>query len=114
MQFDVAKLDAEQQLVFGWANVAADADGALLVERAAYAFVLQFGETGEQHQGGAVGRVVESFFVTDEKLAAMGLTGADGAPKAGWWVGFKVTPETFAKVKAGAFTMFSIQGDADF
>jgi hypothetical protein len=36
------------------------------------------------------------------------------APHVGWWVGFHLEdPALFAKVKAGDYTMFSIEGRAE-
>jgi hypothetical protein len=123
--FTIAKTHDAQRLVFGWANVAVGADNCLVTDRhnhqidpvdlelAAYAFVLQFRTTGEMHQGDVVGALIESCVITPEKLAAMGLQATEGLPGAAWWVGFQLTPDAFAKVKDGTFTMFSIQGTAD-
>ena len=129
MPFEIAKTDDEHRLVFGWANVAVGADGVQVedlqgdlidphdLEFAAYDFVVKFASegTGEMHRGDAVGRLVESFIVTPEKLAAMGLVAksADALPKAAWWIGFQVEPASFAKVKDGTFKMFSIQGTGE-
>lgn len=127
MSFEIAKVVDEQRLVFGWANVAVSKDGVQVedlqgdlidpedLEGAAYEFVLNFGDTGEMHRGESVGKLVESFMVTPEKLAAMGLVAksADALPRAGWWIGFKVDEASFAKVKDGTFKMFSIQGTGD-
>jgi hypothetical protein len=123
--FRIVKTDADQRLVFGYASVSVragddtplvDLHGHLIdpadLELAAYAFVLKQAGAKENHDGPIVGQLVESFMVTPEKLAAMGLSAGD-APQAGWWVGFKVSPETFAKVKDGTFTMLSIAGTAD-
>jgi hypothetical protein len=55
--------------------------------------------------------LVESFVVTPEKLAAMGLEQGT-APQGAWWTGFKFDDESFAKVRAGDRTMFSIKGEA--
>jgi hypothetical protein len=119
----IAKFDEDRHLVFGWANVAIRKDGTRItdhhgdqidpadLEDAAYVFNLQFRETGVMHTGKAVGRLVESFFVTPEKLAKMALP-PDALPQ-GWWVGFYIEDDdVFAKVKSGAFSMFSIQGRA--
>lgn len=118
------KTDDEKQMVFGWANIAIEKDGVQVVdahadiidlgdlESAAYEHVLEFRATGADHVGTVKGRLVESFMVTPEKLEAMGL--AKDALPLGWWVGYKVDdPELFAKVKAGEYGMFSIQGTAE-
>lgn len=117
----IAKLDTDRRIVFGWANVCVRCSGEKVtdahedqidprdLESAAYDFVLKFGETGEDHTGEAKGRLIESFFVTPEKLKAMGL--AKNALPQGWWVGFKVFDKAaWARVKRGDHRMFSIQG----
>lgn len=119
----VLKFDTERQYVFGWASVAITKDGQQVedlqgdlidvedLEEAAYQFALQYRESGVMHKGESVGNLIESFMVTPEKLEAMGLP-QDSLPQ-GLWVGFHVPdPEVFAKVRAGDYAMFSIQGDA--
>jgi cation transport regulator ChaB len=119
----IAKLDAAEHLVFGWASVAIRKDGEALedlqgdlidpedLEQAAYQFVLHFGETGVAHQGETVGHLVESLVVTKQKLAAMGLD-ADALPQ-GWWVGFYVPDEdVWRRIEDGTYRMFSVQGTA--
>jgi hypothetical protein len=63
---------------------------------------------GEQHEGDAEHRVIESFVVTPEKLARLGIPA--GVLPAGWWIGQKVSEETFAKVALGDRMWFSIEG----
>jgi len=121
--FHVIKIDVEQRLAFGWASVAVRKDGETVVdsqqdiitpaelEQAAYEFVLKFREATEMHQGPTIGSLVESMVVTPEKLSALGLP-QDALPL-GWWVGFRLEPETFAKVKDGTLRMFSIEGTAE-
>jgi len=119
---EIRKINEDEQLVFGWAYVSADADGDLVVdhddesiepgelEKAVYEYVLDFRGTGVEHQGEAVGRMVESLMITPEKAEAMGL---EDPQVTGWWVGYHVDdPAVFAKVKAGEYEMFSIQGGA--
>lgn len=119
----IAKLDSERMMVFGWANVCVQCSGEEVIdshddtidpaelETAAYAFNLHFRATGEDHEGETKGRLVESFFVTPEKLVKMGLK-KDSLP-AGWWIGFKIDdPVAWARVKRGDHRMFSIQGRA--
>lgn len=115
----------DQHLVFGWASVAVKAGGEQVedlqgdvidpedLEKAAYEFVEYSGSANVMHKGRSVGRLVESLMVTPEKLKAMGLP-EDAIAKMpqGHWVGFRVSPETFAKVKSGALKMFSIEGTA--
>jgi hypothetical protein len=121
--FTVVKIDADQQLVFGWANVAIRKDGEVVtdhhddeidpgdLERAAYLFNLEFRELNERHRDLVKGRLVESLAVTPEKLIAMGLE-KDALPQ-GWWVGFYVEDDdVWDKVKKGEYSMFSIEGSA--
>lgn len=122
-KFQIAKTDEAERLVFGFANVSIAKDGGEIVdlqgdiiepaelEKAAYGFVLKFRETGEMHQGDAVGKLVESMVFTPDKLEALGI--AKDALPCRWWVGFQLTPEAFAKVKDGTYQMFSIQGRAE-
>lgn len=123
MTEQILKFDEAKQLVFGWANVSITKEGVQIVdtqkdmidpeelELAAYAFTLQYRETGEMHAGEAKGHLVESFAVTKSKLAAMGLPD-DSLPQ-GWWVGFYIEdPEVYEKVRTGVYKMFSVQGKA--
>jgi cation transport regulator ChaB len=119
----VLKVDAERQYVFGWASVAFAKDGSQVedlqgdlidledLEEAAYQFALSYRESGVMHAGEAVGQMIESFMVTPDKLAAMGLP-PDSLPM-GHWVGFHIPDAAlFAKIKDGTYGGFSIQGDA--
>jgi len=120
--FIIAKTDDVQNQVFGWASVSMR-DGELLtdlqgdqiepaeLEKAAYDFVLTARSANEMHDGAPVGQLIESVVVTPEKLSAMGLVNKS-APTAGLWVGFQLEPASYAKVKAGAYRMFSIEGRA--
>lgn len=121
--FMVAKVNDDCQFVFGWANVAIRKDGHQIqdwqddivdiedLEKAAYDFNLVYRETGEMHQGESVGKMIESFVVTKQKLEQMGLP-SDSLPL-GWWVGFHISSkEVFEKVKSGQYSMLSIQGTA--
>lgn len=123
--FAIAKTDEDQGLVYGWANIIATKDGVLIedsqgdliepeeLEKAAVDFMLHHRATGEMHEGDAVGAVIESFVSSPDKMRAMGLPEelAKQAPH-GLWIGVKVPPETFAKVKSGLYKGFSIQGEA--
>lgn len=122
----IAKLDEPRGLVYGWASVIAKADGALIedhqgdlidydtLEEASVDFMLHHRAAGEMHAGKSVGQIVESFVASPQKFEAMGFTPeiAKTMPT-GLWIGVKVPPATFAKVKDGTFKMFSIQGTAD-
>lgn len=119
----VMKSDDEKRLVFGWASVAARVGGEQVVdyqddaidpedlEEAAYRYVAEFGDSGEMHRRGGVGHVVESMVFTKEKADALGIP--EGILPQGWWVGFRITDdEVWEKVKAGEYSMFSIEGTA--
>jgi hypothetical protein len=121
--FKIAKSNEDKQLVFGWANIAKDAEGNFPIdwdtdvtqpedlEAAAYSYVLKYRTTGEKHEGEAVGQLVESVMFTKEKQLALGIP--DGILPEGWWVGFHVADaEVFAKIKTGEYEMFSVQGSA--
>lgn len=134
----IAKVDTDRHLVFGWASVAVAKDGNVVtdlhndqidadtLEDTAYIFNLEFGTEGlnDMHVGKSVGRLIESFVVTDEKIEKLAgdpadpdyadnLTSLQKALPRGWWTGFYVEDdETFAKVKNGDRRMFSIEGMA--
>ena len=117
----VAKINEDEQLVFGWASVSMTKDDNLVIdshgdviepeelEVAAYNFMLDARASGERHEGGSVGDVIESVFIDARKAEAMGIE----APHTGWWIGVKIEDaEVFAKVKSGEYEMFSIEGTA--
>lgn len=121
--FTIAKTVPDQMLVFGWSNVAADADGRQIedlqgdiipteeLEKAAYDHVLRFRSTGEKHDPDLrhKGRLVESCVFTREKQAAMGIP--PGILPEGWWVGYKIDdPAAWAKIKSGEYQSFSVGG----
>jgi len=121
-RIEIAKTDEDQCLVFGWLSRVVDANGAEIVdqqgdiipvaelERAAYEFMLDSRSADVMHDEAAIGKAVESFVSTPEKRAAMGAANDDQS--VGWWVGFRVAPETMAKVKAGLLAELSIGGSA--
>ncbi len=119
--FEVAKINADEHLAFGWAYQSRTADGRTVIdhsgefvdirtlEKAAYKFVELYREGSEMHERGGVGVLVESIVFTPEKIQALGLS-ADALPL-GWWCGFKITDEgVWEKVKSGIYRMFSIEG----
>lgn len=119
---EITKLDAEQQLVFGWASVAKLADGEQVVdkqgdvlddldqvEKVAYDFVLNCRDGGEMHVRKGVSTMVESFVSTPEKREKMGIP--EGVIPDGWWVGFKISDkEVWKSVTSGKYKMFSVHG----
>jgi len=123
-QFDISKTDEDQQLVFGWLSVAVDKAGTVVVdsqddiieedvlEKAAYDFTLDSRKAGDMHERiEGIGRLVESMVFTVEKQKALGIP--EGSVPIGWWVGFKISDDqTWAKVKSGEYSAFSIGGKA--
>lgn len=95
------------------------------LEKGAYDFVLDFRETDEMHAGEATGHLVESMVFTPDKIKKLATDPTSGdvdevaldvmtkVLTGRWWVGFKVAPTSYAKVKSGDFKMFSIAGEAD-
>lgn len=121
--FTITKTEPDKMLVFGWANVAIRKDGTQVedlqgdvidpeeLEKAAYDHVLRFRSTGERHDPNlrSKGRLIESCVFTKEKQAAMGIP--PGILDEAWWVGYKIDdPEAWAKIKSGAYQMFSVEG----
>ena len=117
---DIKKVsDDDQRLVFGWASIIEDDAGDLIVdsqgdaiapdelEKAAYDFMRDARKAGEMHATtDGVGHVVESMVLTKAKREAIGLPSGP----TGWWIGIRVSPEVFAKVKTGQYSAFSIGG----
>ena len=124
VEFEIAKrggADAPLR-VFGWASMALTADGSLIIdhqddiievpelELAAAAFVKRGGKANVNHEGPAVGHVIQSVVMTPQMRVAMGL---DGTGPTGWWLGFEITdPDAIAKVRSGELREFSIEGTA--
>lgn len=121
---EISKRDDDKRQVFGWASVVEvggqpvvdhqdDLIPVEVIEKAAYEYVKKSRKGGDMHRrmGDAplhVSDMIESFLVTPEKKAAMGLP--DDVPT-GWWVGFQVNDEeTWQMVKRGERTEFSIHG----
>ncbi|MGH6821926.1 MAG: XkdF-like putative serine protease domain-containing protein [Methylocella sp.] len=119
---EIAKLNEEKKLIFGWASVV-EKDGKDIIdlqddridigdlEDAVYAYVVDSRSAGEMHaRVEGVGKLVESIVMTREKQHAMGFP--EGATPLGWWVGYRLEPDVFAKVKSGEYRMLSIGGSA--
>ena len=124
--YTVMKTDDDKRLVFGWASVSIKVDGEQLedrqqdmidpedLEEAAYEYVLNFRDTGEEHIQSLrkKGKLVESCVFTAEKQRAMGIP--EGIVPIGWWIGFKIEDDdAWEKVKNGTYKMFSIEGKAN-
>lgn len=124
--FSVFKTDDDKRLVFGWASISITVDGEQLedrqkdiidpedLEEAAYEYVLNFRDTGEEHiqTMRKKGKLVESCVFTAEKQKAMGIP--EGTLPIGWWIGFKIEDDAaWERVKNGTYRMFSIEGKAN-
>lgn len=124
--FDILKSDDDKRFVFGWASIIQTADGETVediqkdiiepedLEEAAYEYVLNFRDTGEEHLAGyrKKGKLIESCVFTEEKQRAMGL--APGSLPVGWWVGFHIEDDdAWRRIKDGTYRMFSIEGKAE-
>lgn len=116
--FQVAKINEDQQLVFGWASVIEekgepvfDLQGHMItpedMEQAVYGFNLEYRVGAEIHKVRQVARPIESMFFSKEKQEMLGID----LGKVGWWLGFKVDDgEAWGRVKSGDYEMFSIGG----
>lgn len=124
--FSIFKTDDDKRLVFGWASISITVDGEQLedrqqdiidpedLEEAAYEYVLNFRDTGEEHISTMrkKGKLVESCVLTAEKQKAMGIP--EGTVPIGWWIGFKIEDDAaWERVKNGTYKMFSIEGRAN-
>ena len=124
--FSIFKTDDDKRLVFGWASISITVDGEQLedrqkdiidpedLEEAAYEYVLNFRDTGEEHISSMrkKGKLVESCVFTAEKQKAIGIP--EGILPVGWWIGFKIEDDAaWARVKNGTYKMFSIEGKAN-
>ena len=109
-------------IAFGWASVVAKAGEEVIdrqadildmpsLESAVYAFMADVRETGAMHETFGIGKVVESFMATEEKLAALGMT----SEKTGWLVGVKIEDAAvWEKIVSGEYAGFSIGGLAEY
>lgn len=116
----ITKLDEDQRLVFGWLSVIEENGQPVVdlqdhvieareLEEAAYDFLLNSRVVAEMHERMNVGEgMIESMVFTKQKQEALGID----LGKVGWWVGFKVDADVFAKVKSGELSAFSIGGKA--
>lgn len=129
---DIVKMDTDQRRVFGWSSVSVSSAGQVEdlhgdvidpqdFEEAMYDFSKSCRLAGEMHEGEACGEMIEGMCFTPEKTYAMfrDILGEEVAKHVAEKIGvrafhgFEFTPEAFAKVKSGAYRMFSIQGTAE-
>lgn len=120
----VKKLDAIEGLVTGWASVVTDDNGIPIIDsqgdvipahelekaaQAAFRDLGGAGRAGDMHERTGVADIVESFVLTREKRAALGL--GDGPE--GWIVTLKVTdPNLLKEITDGEKLELSIHGEA--
>lgn len=118
----IVKVDTEKHLVFGWAYIAYDRNGEIVVdhsgdfvedveeiELAAHVFVLSSRRCDTDHERTQAGTLIESVVFTPAKIEGMGLP-QDCVPL-GWWVGFHVHDRAvWSRIKSGELRAFSIAG----
>jgi len=123
VRFKIEKRDDDLQIAFGYATLAIDANGNVQtdhsgdfidnpedVEKAAYDYALQSRDGGLMHLKKGVATMVESFAITKEKKAAMGIP-QESLPDAAWWIGLKVHDSAlWHDIKSGKYPMFSVEG----
>lgn len=118
----VLKVDEDQRMVWGWASVST-IKGMLLLDTQEDAieadelvkmttdFMEDVRTAKAMHEGGQVGTVVHSLPLTNELAKSLGLTLPD---QEGWIVGVKIhDDDTWAAVKSGELSAFSIGGRAE-
>lgn len=126
IETEISKIEPERRQFFGWASITKmdgipviDHQGDFLeideLEKAAYDYVLNSRAGGEMHQRVGkraprqVATLIESFVVTPEKVAKLGLP--EGSLPLGWWTGYKVHDDAaWDGVKKGKYTALSIHG----
>lgn len=117
MVMTVSKAQDDQNLVFGWASVVEedgkpveDTQGDVIsepeLEKAFYHFAENARMADEMHDQSEAGPLVECMVFTKEKQKLLGID----LKKVGAWVGFRLKPEVYAKVKSGEYKAFSIGG----
>lgn len=117
----ITKTNEDQNLVFGWASVieengrtVVDSHGDTIseheLERAFYGFAKDARVAGYMHEdvGEHVGHLIECMVFTKAKQQALGID----LGKIGAWVGFKVDPAIFKRVRDGEIRALSIGGSA--
>ena len=116
------KLEPARQIAFGWASVVS-VGGADIVDKqddildlesletSVYEYMSESRQTGDMHKEFGIGKVVESFMATPEKLVALGMT----SQNTGWLVGVKIdSADVWAKVASGEYAGFSIGGIGEY
>ncbi len=117
---EVKKIDADKQMVFGWASVATidgvpvvDKQGDIIpvdeLENAAYQYMLTSRDGGDLHIRKGVAKCIESCVLTLEKQEAMGIN----LGREAWWAGWLVADaDTWGRFRDGSYQELSIGGFA--
>lgn len=115
---EIAKVDDERRVVWGWASVYEEAGKAVVdlqgdviheddILDAAHDFVTSSRKSLAMHQGNPVGTIVESLVFTLDIQKALGIS----LGKSGWLIGVHIhDEEVWKQVKSGRFRAFSIGG----
>lgn len=125
----ITKADPKKKMIFGFFNInkirgelVEDLQGDLIpteeLEPAVYQFNLDARRHGLNHLEKDVGRLVESFMITEEKLetmskclSAQGIENILTVECEGWFGGFKIdNDEIWEDIEKGKFPAFSIGG----
>ncbi len=121
LEFEVVRKDAQSRRVYGWFSVAKTKEGKTLIDRqgdaievpdledAASEFLKEYRQGGENHEGGAPNKLIASIVLTKELQDAMGIPA--GTLPEGWFGGFEIGDDAFAKIANGELLMFSIEGE---
>jgi hypothetical protein len=118
---EIVKTDPHRRMVYGWAYVAKDANGAQVIdhsgdviddpeelEKAAVDFVVNSRNGDSDHDNKPKAVLVESLYLDKAKAESMGL---DCPVPTAWWVGFRINDEPmWQRVLKGELTSFSIGG----
>jgi cation transport regulator ChaB len=116
----ILKADDDERIVWGWASVVTekgvpvvDKQGDVIspeeISKAATEFMLDVRVAKAMHDGEQIGHVVHSFPLTNELAKALGIQ----SEREGWIIAQKITDdETWARVKSGELSAFSIGGNA--
>jgi hypothetical protein len=113
---EIAKFDADKQMVWGWASIY-ERDGQVVIDHqddmiheediveAAHSFVSDARVGKAMHSGDQIGEIVESVVLTRDLQKVLGID----LKMAGWLIGMHVqSPEVWSKVKDGTLKSFSI------
>lgn len=115
---EIAKIDPEQRLVYGWASVYAEAGQPVIdkqgdriseaeVVKMAHRFISEARVAKALHTSPPVGVVVESLVLTDDIQKALGID----LGKSGWFIGMRVDDDAaWDRVKSGELRTLSIGG----